>query len=127
MNQPTPLIAGANPARSSANVVLPPPPARVHFVGIGGIGTSGLARILRAWGYRITGSDSADSPLLDALRAEEIGVTVGHTATAEAAAANLVVMTAAASQANPEIVAAREAGVPVVKRAGLLGLLADAR
>ncbi|HEU5432397.1 MAG TPA: Mur ligase domain-containing protein, partial [Thermomicrobiales bacterium] len=106
---------------------LPPPPARVHFVGVGGIGTSGLARILRAWGYTITGSDSHDSPLLAALRAEGIGATIGHTATADAAAANLVVMTAAASPANPEVVAARQAGRPVVKRAALLGLLADAR
>ena len=108
-------------------VVLPGLPARVHFVGIGGIGMSGLARILRAWGYEVSGSDATASPLTDELAAEGIGVAIGHTATAEAAAADLVVMTAAVRDGNPEVTAAREAGRPVVKRAALLGALADAR
>jgi UDP-N-acetylmuramate--alanine ligase len=46
---------------SQAPISLPAPPARVHFVGIGGIGMSGLARILHAWGYQVTGSDAAAS------------------------------------------------------------------
>lgn len=107
--------------------LLPPAPARVHFGGIGGIGTSGLARILKAWGYEVTGSDGSDSPLLRELEAEGIRIAVGHTMLAEAAAADLVVMTAAARDDNPEIVAARVAGKPVVKRAALLGALHDAR
>ncbi len=107
--------------------VLPPPPARVHFVGVGGIGMSGLARILRAWGYEISGSDGADSPLLRELESEGVRVAVGHTMLAEAASADLVVMTAAASEENPEVAAARAAGVPVMKRAALLGALANAR
>ena len=102
-------------------------PAHVHFVGVGGIGMSGLARILHAWGYAVSGSDAADSPLLAELRDEGIAVTVGHTALGAAAAADLVVATAAARPDNPEIGAAVAAGKPVVKRARLLGALADAR
>jgi UDP-N-acetylmuramate--alanine ligase len=107
--------------------LLPAFPASVHFVGIGGIGMSGLARILRAWGYSVSGSDATASPLLDELAAEGIAVTVGHSATTAAASADLVVITSAVKSDNPEIVAARAAGRPVVKRAQLLGALADAR
>jgi UDP-N-acetylmuramate--alanine ligase len=107
--------------------LLPPAPARVHFVGIGGIGMSGLARILHAWGYAVSGSDAIASPLLDDLARERIAVTIGHGATDAAASADLVVMTAAVGGDNPEIAAALAAGRPVVKRAQLLGALADAR
>lgn len=110
-----------------AETLLPPIPARVHFVGIGGIGMSGLARILNAWGYDVSGSDSSPSPLLDALAREGMTVSVGHTATDQAAAADLVIVTAAARPDNPELVAARVAGRQVIKRARLLGALADAR
>ncbi|MCA9881084.1 MAG: UDP-N-acetylmuramate--L-alanine ligase, partial [Thermomicrobiales bacterium] len=110
-----------------ATAALPVLPARVHFVGIGGIGMSGLARILLKWGYRISGSDAAPSPLLDELAAEGMAVGVGHTMIAEAASADLVVATAAVRPDNPELRAARDAGRNVVKRAALLGALADAR
>lgn len=111
----------------AADILLPPLPARVHFVGVGGIGMSGLARILNAWGYEVSGSDSSPSPLLDALGLEGIDVSVGHTATDRAAAADLVVATAAVRLDNPELVAAHAAGRQVIKRARLLGALADAR
>jgi UDP-N-acetylmuramate--alanine ligase len=111
----------------AGNAVLPPAPARVHFVGIGGIGMSGLARILGAWGYAVSGSDAIASELTDALAAEGVPVAIGHGETARAAGADLVVATAAARPDNPELAAARAAGVPVVKRAELLGLLANAR
>jgi UDP-N-acetylmuramate--alanine ligase len=107
--------------------LLPPTPARVHFVGIGGIGMSGLARILNAWGYTVSGSDAAASPLLEELKGEGIAVTIGHSATDAATAADLVVATAAVRPDNPEIAAALAAGRPLVKRARLLGALADAR
>jgi UDP-N-acetylmuramate--alanine ligase len=110
-----------------STVVLPPLPAHVHFVGIGGIGMSGLARILRQWGYEISGSDSAHSSLLDELAAEGMVVGVGHTMTAEAANADLVVATAAVRADNPEMRVAHDAGRTVIKRAALLGALADAR
>ncbi|MBW3632222.1 MAG: UDP-N-acetylmuramate--L-alanine ligase [Chloroflexi bacterium] len=107
--------------------LLPPAPARVHFVGIGGIGMSGLARILNGWGYTVTGSDAAPSPLLHQLRDEGIAVTIGHSATDAAAAADLVVVTAAVRPDNPEMGSAAAAGRPLVKRARLLGALTDAR
>ncbi len=111
----------------SVNRILPPLPARVHFVGIGGIGMSGLARILREWGYEVSGSDSSDSPLLAELKAEGMTVGVGHTMTADAAGAELVVATAAVRADNPEMLAARDAGRTIIKRAALLGALADVR
>ncbi|MCC7025098.1 MAG: UDP-N-acetylmuramate--L-alanine ligase [Thermomicrobiales bacterium] len=111
----------------AAERLLPPAPAAVHFVGIGGIGMSGLARILKRWGYEVSGSDAADSPLLKELGAEGMAVFVGHGATDRAASADLVVATAAVRPDNPEIEAARAAGRLVVKRAQLLGALADVR
>ncbi|MCC6312469.1 MAG: UDP-N-acetylmuramate--L-alanine ligase, partial [Thermomicrobiales bacterium] len=110
-----------------AAATLPPAPAQIHFVGVGGIGMSGLARILRAWGYRVTGSDSAASPLTAVLAGEGIAVTIGHTATDRAAEADLVVVTAAVAETNPELVAAHAAGRRIVKRAELLGALMNAR
>ena len=107
--------------------VLPALPARVHFVGIGGIGMSGLARILLAWGFGVSGSDSLESEQTKLLHSEGIPVNIGHTDVDRAADAQLVVMTAAVRPGNLEVVAARSAGVPVVKRAELLGLLANAR
>ncbi len=107
--------------------LLPPIPAKVHFVGVGGIGMSGLARILNVWGYEVSGSDASASPLLDELATEGIAVTIGHRALEAAATADLVVATAAVHVDNPEVVAALAAGRPVIKRARLLGELASAR
>ena len=106
---------------------LPAAGGHVHFVGVGGIGMSGLARIMAAWGYRVTGTDSHRSELIDQLAAEGIATTIGHDDTANAAAADLVVATAALRSTNPELLAASVAGVRTVKRAELLGLLANAR
>src|SRR5215212_8247227 len=111
----------------ATNALLPPAPARIHFVGIGGIGMSGLARILNAWNYAVSGSDAAPSPLLEELKGEGIAVTIGHSATDAAAEADLVIATSAVRPDNPEIAAALAAGRPLVKRARLLGALADAR
>ena len=108
-------------------MTLPPAPAPIHFVGIGGIGMSGLARILRAWGHEVSGSDTTASPLTTALADEGMAITIGHTATSDAARAALVVATAAVPASNPELVAAKQAGVPVILRSALLGLLANAR
>ena len=106
---------------------VPPPPARVHFVGIGGIGMSGLARMFAAWGYRVTGSDAAASDTTATLKGEGIPVAIGHDDVSRAVQADLVVATAAAAGTNPELRAALAAGVPVVKRAEALGALANAR
>jgi len=105
---------------------LPPPGAQIHIIGIGGIGTSALARVLALWGYRVTGSDAAPSPITAALEREGIDVTIGHYAATVAGAA-LVVYSAAVRDENPELAAARAAGITTLKRAALLGLIANAR
>ena len=105
---------------------LPPLGATVHFVGIGGAGMVGLARILLAQGYRVTGSDRSDSPALLMLHDCGAAVHVGHDA-AYLGDAALVVISAAVHDENVELAAARARGVPVVKRAALLGALANAR
>jgi UDP-N-acetylmuramate--alanine ligase len=102
---------------------LPAPPARVHFIGIGGIGMSGLAAVLHEQGYVVTGSDSGSNVQTGQLSASGVVIQLGHTDTTNAAAADLVVITAAVSD-NPEIAAATERGIPIIKRARLLGMLA---
>ncbi|MCM8749032.1 UDP-N-acetylmuramate--L-alanine ligase [Thermomicrobiaceae bacterium CFH 74404] len=98
------------------------PPAHVHFIGLGGIGMSGLARMLAQLGYRVSGCDAADSPLLETLRAEGIIVHLGHDP-AHVQDADLVVITSAVHAAHPEVTAAVTRRRPVVKRAALLGWL----
>ena len=90
---------------------LPAPPARVHFIGIGGIGMSGLAAVLHEQGYVITGSDSGSNAQTGQLSDSGVAIQLGHTDTTNAAAADLVVITAAVSD-NPEIAAATERGIP---------------
>ena len=95
---------------------------RVHFVGIGGSGMSPLAEILHAQGYTITGSDVAESDNLNRMR--RLGIPVFLPQKAENLGdAELVVYTAAVSTDNPELVAARERGIPLMERALLLGAL----
>lgn len=91
----------------------------VHFVGIGGAGMSGIARILRARGTTVTGSDVSDSRTVTALRALGVDVHVGHDAAWVDGAATVVV-SAAIRDSNPEVVAARAAGIPVIHRAEAL-------
>ncbi len=104
--------------------MLPEPPARIHFIGIGGIGMSGLAAVLHELGYVVTGSDSGINAQTEQLAARGVAIQRGHDITDDAARANLIVITAAVRD-NPEIVAARDAGIPIIKRALLLGLLAQ--
>lgn len=110
-----------------ATETLPPAPARVHFIGIGGIGMSGLARILAAGGYQVSGSDLTGSELTAQLVAEGIAVTIGHDRTDGVSEADLIVVTAAMRPDNPEMAAALAGSTPVMKRAALLGLLANAQ
>ncbi len=105
-------------------VTLPAPPARIHFIGIGGIGMSGLAAVLHEQGYVVTGSDSGSNAQTEQLEANGVVIQRGHTETVYAAAADLVVMTAAVKD-NPELVAATERGTPIIKRARLLGILSQ--
>jgi UDP-N-acetylmuramate--alanine ligase len=93
---------------------------RVHFVGIGGIGLSAIARVLHEDGYTVSGSDARRTPLTEELAALGMVVHHGHAPT-HIEGADLVVASSAVPEDNPELVAAREAGILVVKRAPLLG------
>ncbi|HEV2874394.1 MAG TPA: Mur ligase domain-containing protein [Thermoleophilaceae bacterium] len=94
----------------------------LHFVGIGGAGMSGLALVASALGARVTGSDRADSPYCERLRAAGIEPAIGHDATNYPPGAELVVSTAIPED-NPELSAARAAGATVLHRGDLLGEL----
>jgi UDP-N-acetylmuramate--alanine ligase len=94
----------------------------LHFVGIGGAGMSGLALVSKALGARVTGSDRADSPYCERLRAAGIEPAIGHDATNYPPGAELVVSTAIPED-NPELSAARAAGAHVLHRGDLLGEL----
>ncbi|MDP9110679.1 MAG: UDP-N-acetylmuramate--L-alanine ligase [Candidatus Eremiobacteraeota bacterium] len=96
----------------------------VHFVGIGGIGMSAMARILLARGERVSGSDSATSPLIERLRSEGAVITVGHAAANTDHAASLVVSSAIDMQ-NPEYLAAQERGIPIFSRGQMLARLME--
>ncbi|GAA1120783.1 UDP-N-acetylmuramate--L-alanine ligase [Nocardiopsis composta] len=109
--------------------LVPPtePPAveklgRVHFVGMGGVGMSGIARILLQRGTEVSGSDAKDGPVLREL--EELGarVHVGHAAE-HVGSADTVVVTSAAREDNPELAEARARGLRVLPRAAALGSL----
>jgi UDP-N-acetylmuramate--alanine ligase len=94
----------------------------VHFVGIGGIGMSGIAEVLANLGYRVRGSDVADSGNVQRLRGHGIEVAVGHAAENLDDAA-VVVVSSAIKRDNPELVEARARGLPVVRRAEMLAEL----
>ncbi|MBP2295339.1 UDP-N-acetylmuramate--L-alanine ligase [Azospirillum rugosum] len=94
----------------------------IHFVGIGGIGMSGIAEVLKNLGYSVQGSDLAESANVKRLRELGIQVSIGHRAENIAGAA-VVVVSSAVKRDNPEVVAARAALVPVVRRAEMLGEL----
>ncbi len=94
----------------------------LHFVGIGGIGMSGIAEILHALGYSVQGSDIAESPNVLRLREKGMSVYIGHKAE-NIKGASVIVVSSAIKQSNPEIVAAREAGILVVRRAEMLAEL----
>ncbi len=91
----------------------------VHFVGIGGIGMSGIAEILHDQGYKVRGSDSAENPNVQRLRAMGIEVEIGQRAENLKDAA-VVVISSAIKKGNPELAAARSRGLPVVRRAEML-------
>ena len=95
---------------------------RLHFVGIGGAGMSGIAEILHNLGYAVTGSDSTPSEVTEYLQKLGIEISVGHDA-GHLGKADVVVISSAIDPGNPEIQEARRRGVPVIKRAEMLGEL----
>ncbi len=94
----------------------------IHFVGIGGIGMSGIAEVMHNLGYTVQGSDIADSASVERLRGRGIAVTIGHAAENVAGVA-VVVTSTAVRRTNPEVAAALEARIPVVRRAEMLAEL----
>jgi UDP-N-acetylmuramate--alanine ligase len=101
-------------------------PQRVHLVGVGGIHMSGIAKVLRARGHTVTGSDLHLSPMTETV--ERLGVTVheGH-ASGNIDDAELVVYTSAAHDDNAEIAEARRRGIPTMKRADMVALLQEGK
>ncbi|OLE18098.1 MAG: UDP-N-acetylmuramate--L-alanine ligase [Betaproteobacteria bacterium 13_1_20CM_3_63_8] len=95
---------------------------RVHFVGIGGAGMSGIAEVLLTQGYQVSGSDVAATTVTRRLTALGARIAMGHAAD-NIAGADVVVVSTAVAHDNPEIAAAREKGVPVVPRALMLAEL----
>ncbi|WP_327294615.1 UDP-N-acetylmuramate--L-alanine ligase [Streptomyces sp. NBC_01197] len=96
---------------------------RPHFIGIGGAGMSGIAKILAQRGAQVAGSDARDSPAAEALRGLGVTVHVGHAAGHLADDATCVVVSSAIREDNPELVRAAELSIPVVHRSDALASL----
>jgi UDP-N-acetylmuramate--alanine ligase len=94
----------------------------IHFVGIGGIGMSGIAEVLHVLGYSVQGSDISESGNVQRLRKIGIPIAIGHDA-ANLGNAQVVVISTAVPRENPEVVAARAKLIPVVRRAEMLAEL----
>ncbi len=94
----------------------------VHFIGIAGIGMSGIAEVLHNQGYRVQGSDIADSANVARLRGLGIPVAIGHDP-GNVGAASVVVVSSAIADDNPEVLEARRNWIPIVRRAEMLGEL----
>jgi UDP-N-acetylmuramate--alanine ligase len=94
----------------------------IHFVGIGGIGMSGIAEVLLNLGYQVSGSDQRESDVTRRLQSLGGRIFVGHHAE-QVASADVVVISSAVKSDNPEVVAARSRDIPVIPRAEMLGEL----
>jgi UDP-N-acetylmuramate--alanine ligase len=101
-------------------------PRRVHIVAIGGVVMNVIATVLVRMGHTVSGSDVADSPVLDDLRAQGVTVSVGHAA-ANVTGADLVAVSTAVPADNPEIRAAQQADIPVLRRADVLAAICATR
>ncbi len=95
---------------------------RVHFIGIGGSGLSAIARLLKESGYEVTGSDKSLSQFAIDLQNDGVSIYIGHHPR-NVGGAEIVIRSSAIADDNPEVVAAKKAGIPVYKRADFLGEL----
>src|ERR1700691_3050994 len=95
---------------------------RIHFVGIGGIGMSGIAEVLLTLGYTVSGSDAKASPITERLQLLGAQISEGHSAD-NVRGANVVVVSAAIRRDNPELVEAALQKIPVIPRAEMLAEL----
>src|SRR5262249_20098751 len=112
----------SDPDHGKGTMKLPREIGPIHFVGIGGIGMSGIAEVLINLGYTVQGSDAADSVNVKRLRDKGAKVSLGHSAKVLGDAAVLVVSTAI-KRDNPELIAARAKRLPIVRRAEMLAEL----
>ena len=94
-----------------------------HFIGIGGIGMSGIAGLMLGLGYRVTGSDARESEMTSALRRMGASVRIGHGKSLPRGT-DVVVVSSAIKDDNPELAAAAALGLPVIQRAYMLSRLA---
>ena len=94
----------------------------IHMIGIGGVSMSGIAAILKNWGFHITGSDTSNSESVRLLLDRGIKVTSGHNLE-DVAASDVVVYSAAVKQTDPEILEAKRLNIPTIERADFLGEL----
>lgn len=97
----------------------------IYMIGIGGVSMSGIAEILKHWGFTVTGSDWAESETTKKLNLDGIHVVIGHDINM-VAKADLVVYSAAIKKDDPELVRAEELGIPTMERADFLGLITKA-
>jgi UDP-N-acetylmuramate--alanine ligase len=95
---------------------------RVHFVGIGGSGMSGIAEVMLSLGYQVQGSDLRSNPAIERLEAQGATVFIGHVSE-NVRDADAVVVSSAVDESNPEVAAARDALLPIVQRAEMLAEL----
>ncbi len=94
----------------------------IHFVGIGGIGMSGIAEVMANLGYSVQGSDIKESPVIERLRSRGVNIAIGHAAE-NVEGAGVVVTSSAVRRTNPEVAHALENRIPVVRRAEMLAEL----
>ena len=95
---------------------------KIHMIGIGGISMSGIAEIVVNWGFSVSGSDRTDSDILDTLKKAGVKIYIGHNIS-NVEGADCVVYTAAIHEDNPELMHAKELGIPVIERSDFLGKL----
>src|ERR1700736_1841630 len=112
----------ADDNRRDQTMRLPREIGPIHFVGIGGIGMSGIAEVLCNLGYTVQGSDASESGNVARLREKGVKVSVGHKAE-NVEGADVVVVSTAIKRDNPELMAARAQRIPVVRRAEMLAEL----
>lgn len=111
----------AGPLATTENIVIPEMRRirRIHFIGIGGAGMCGIAEVLLNQGYVISGSDLREGPVVARLRSLGADVAIGHSAS-NVTGVDVVVVSTAIDPQNPELLAARENRIPVVRRAEML-------
>ena len=102
-------------------------PMAVHVVGVGGAGMSAIAEVLATMGHRVSGSDARESAVLDRLRGVGIEVSAGHDAAHVGPAVEAVAVSTAVPLENPEVQAARQRGIPILRRADVLSAVTRLR